>query len=250
MMKNVSIITPTYNSSKYVSEAIASVLAQSYEAWEMIIVDDCSSDDTYDIVQRYACQDGRIRAFRMPRNSGPAATRNLAIDKARGRYIAFLDSDDMWASDKLEKQLTFMQRKGAALTYTAYEKMTESGDTCGRIVHVPDQTDYRGLLSASVIGCLTVIYDTDMTGKVFMPDLPKRQDHGLWLKILRTGHVAYGLNEPLAYLRIRKGSISSNKVAAAAYVWKLYREVEGLSFFETAYHFINYATRALLKYKV
>ena len=249
-MEKVSIITPTYNSSKYISEAVESVLAQSYAAWEMIIVDDCSSDKTYDIIQRYACRDNRIKVFRLPQNSGPAAARNLAMDKAQGRYIAFLDSDDLWVSDKLERQLEFMKEKGAAFTYTAYEKMDESGDTRGRIVHVPDQTDYKGLLSASVIGCLTVIYDTNVTGKVFMPNLPKRQDHGLWLKILKMGHIAYGLNEPLAYLRIREGSISSNKVMAATYVWKLYRDVEGLSFLESSYHFINYAARAFFKYRI
>jgi teichuronic acid biosynthesis glycosyltransferase TuaG len=246
----VSIITPSYNSEKFIIDAIKSVIAQEYSDWEMIIVDDCSTDRTCEIVAEYSHQDSRIKLIKLEQNSGPATARNIAITNATGRYIAFLDSDDLWLSNKLKTQINFMKSKDAALSYTAYEKIDENGVRCERIVSVPDRVSYTGLLGASVIGCLTAIYDTKILGKIYMPEIAKRQDHGLWLKILKNVNIAHGLNEPLACLRIRKGSISSNKFLAAGYVWKLYREIEGLSFFTASYYFCHYAIRAFLKSKI
>lgn len=250
MQSLVSIIMPAHNSSHFIREAVNSIKAQRYKSWEAIIVDDYSTDNTYSLLEEMAHQDCRIKVLRTTQNSGPAMARNLAIAHAEGRFIAFLDSDDLWAPDKLEKQIAFMKRKGAALSFTAYEKIDESGTITGRVVSAPDGIDYRGLLNANIIGCLTAIYDTEITGKVFMPGISMRQDYGLWLKILKTGHVAYGLNQPLAYLRKRKGSVSSNKLVATLYVWKLYREVEKLSVLRSGYHFVNYAYRAFIKSRI
>lgn len=246
----VSVIMPAYNSSEYISDAIESVLAQNYQEFELIIVDDCSSDNTLHIVNQFADKDDRVRLYELDKNSGAAIARNLAIEKANGRYIAFLDSDDMWKSDKLVKQIAFMKKTTSALSYTAYEKIAQDGERENRIVWVPEKIDYNNLLNASVIGCLTAIYDTSITGKVYLPDIRRRQDYGLWLKILKRGSVAYGLNEPLAFLRKRKGSLSSNKFMAAWYVWRLYREHEELSYFNAIYHFVNYAVRASLKARI
>jgi glycosyltransferase involved in cell wall biosynthesis len=247
MQPLVSIIMPAYNSSQFIREAVNSIQAQRYKSWEAIIVDDFSTDNTYSILEEMAHRDSRIKVLRTTKNSGPATARNLAIADAEGRFIAFLDSDDLWVPSKLEKQIAFMKQEGAALSFTAYEKIDESETIIGRVVSAPDNIEYRSLLNANIIGCLTAIYDTEITGKVFMPEISKRQDYGLWLKILKMGHIAYGLNQPLAYLRKRKGSVSSNKLTAALYVWKVYREVEKLSVLRSSYHFVNYACRAFIK---
>lgn len=247
MTELVSIITPTYNSEKYICETIRSVQAQTYKDWELILVDDGSSDGTCQILAEAALADPRIKFFRSRRNMGAAVSRNVAIQESSGRYVAFLDSDDLWRKEKLEQQLAFMAAKGAALTYTAYEKIDETGARQGRVVSVPSEIDYRGLLRASIIGCLTAVYDTEKLGKVYMPEIRRRQDYGLWLKILRQGHVAHGLNVPLAFLRKRNESLSSNKLLSAYYVWKLFREVEGLQLIPSMYYFANYAARALRK---
>lgn len=246
----ITIVTPAYNSAQFIATAIDSVRQQTIENWEMIIVDDCSTDRTLEIVEEYARLDRRIKLHRLSLRSGAAVARNYAIDKAHGRYIAFIDSDDAWVPQKLEKQVTFMRTKQAVLTYTAYEKMSEKGELSSRVVTVPDSVNYDQLLSGCVIGCLTAMYDTSILGKVFMPLIAKRQDYGLWLKILKQGHVAYGLNESLAYLRIRKGSVSSNKLVAAAYVWKLYREIENLPYWKSVYHFLSYAYHSAIKYSI
>ena len=250
MTDKISVIMPTYNSSLYISEAVDSVLGQTYSNLELLIVDDCSTDNTANIIGDYERSDDRVKLFSTSQNSGPAVARNIAIEKAGGRFIAFLDSDDVWVVEKLEKQIAFMKAKGAALSYTAYEKMDEQGRLFNRIVSVPSTINYEGLLSASVIGCLTAVYDTKIVGKVFMPDIIKRQDYGLWLRILRPGYIAYGLNESLAYLRKRKNSVSSNKFLAVSYVWKLFREVEKLNFFRSLYHITCYAIRALVKSRI
>lgn len=242
-----SIIMPTYNSTEFVQKAVQSVVEQTFEDWELFIVDDCSTDGTLDIVRRIASDNSKIVVEQSKTNMGPAMARNRGIELSRGRYIAFIDSDDLWRVDKLEKQYALFLQTRTPLAFSAYEKIDEAGNSIGRIVRVPDSITYRELLGATVIATVTAAYDSEMLGKVFMPNFRKRQDFGLWLKILRGGGVAQSLDESLAYLRKRPGSVSSNKVLAAWYVWRVYRELECLSVADSAYNFSKYAYRAFFK---
>lgn len=246
--EKVSIITPLYNSSEFLKETVESVLKQNYQNWEMIIVDDCSTDNSLQIAQQYAAQDKRIQAHRLPENSGAAVARNKAIELASGRFIAFLDADDIWLPNKLEKQIAFMLRSNVSFSYSAYEKINEQGETCG-LVGVPAKVSYKELLKTCYIGCLTAVYDTQFFGKVFMPLIRKRQDFGLWLKLLKKVDYAFAITEPLAKYRLRRDSISANKANAATYTWRLYREVEKLSLLQSFYFFSHYAVRGVLRKK-
>jgi glycosyltransferase involved in cell wall biosynthesis len=245
----VSVVTPSYNSEEYLSGAIDSVLLQSYSNWEMIVVDDCSSDCSGELVREYAMKDSRIKLITLDINSGAAVARNAAIKAAQGRYIAFLDSDDRWLPCKLEKQLSFMQKHGVAFSYTAYEKLDCTGSVVGN-VNIPPKVSYKDLLKVCSIGCLTAMYDTEKIGKIYMPLIRKRQDLGLWLRILKSTPYAYGLNEVLAQYHLRKDSISADKRTASTYTWRLYRDVEGLSFLVAAYYFTHYAFNGVLRTKL
>jgi len=245
----VSIIIPSYNSSEFIAQTIESVLVQTYRDWEMIIVDDVSSDHSIEIVEEYVKKDDRIRLIKLEQNSGPAVARNRAITEAQGRYIAFLDSDDLWHKDKLSKQISFMQEYDIALSYTGYYRIEEESGEIIDQVNIPTKVDYFELLKQNIIGCLTAIYDTEKIGKVYMPDIRKRQDFGLWLDILKKVPYAYGIDEPLAYYRMRISSVSSNKIQASKYNWKLYREVEKLPLHKAIYYFGWYTYRSILKYK-
>ena len=237
MSELVSIITPSYNSEQFISQTIDSVLSQTYEDWEMIIVDDGSSDTTVEIIRECIAKDNRIKLIRLDKNSGPAIARNRAIKEAKGRYIAFLDSDDFWHKDKLMRQLDFMQEKNAVLSFTGYYIVDEDSSASLGLMNVPLSVDYSTLLKQNIMGCLTVMYDSEKLGKVYMPDISKRQDFALWLKILKKTSFAYGLDEPLAYYRVRTSSVSSNKIIASTYNWKLYREVEKLPLYKAIYYF-------------
>ncbi|MGM8924321.1 glycosyltransferase family 2 protein [Enterobacter hormaechei subsp. steigerwaltii] len=184
MKELVSIIMPSYNSSKTIISSIQSVLAQKYEDWELLITDDCSSDDTLEIILSFSKKDERIKVFSFDNNYGAGAARNNSIEKANGRYIAFLDSDDMWHEDKLTKQVDFMLTGHYGLTYTAYSKINVDGQVKKQI-KPPAQVNYNELLKSNVIGCLTAMYDVKMLGKVYMPLIRKRQDMALWLNILK-----------------------------------------------------------------
>lgn len=244
----VSIITPSYNCANYIIETINSVCSQKFAEWEMIIVDDCSSDNSVAVIKSHTEKDSRIKLIQLTENSGAAVARNTAIEAAQGRYIAFLDSDDLWLPDKLEKQLAFMQVNDYPFSYSAYNKIDENGNVFGHI-GVPDKVSYSDLLKTCSIGCLTAMYDTKYFGKVNMPLIRKRQDFGLWLKLLKTTGYAYGLNETLAQYRVRADSISSNKANAARFTWRLYRDVEGLGLIKASYYFSHYAVRGLLRTK-
>ena len=248
-MVTISIITPSHNCSSFIGETIHSVLKQSFPDWEMIIVDDCSTDNSVEVVKSFVKQDSRIKLIQLFENSGSAVARNLAIDAAQGRYIAFLDSDDLWLSDKLEKQLFFMQENEYPFTFSAYDKIDVNGLVFGH-VGVPDIVSYSDLLKMPSIGCLTAIYDRRYFGKVYMPLIRKRQDLGLWLSLLKKTEYAYGLNETLAQYRVRNNSISANKADAAKFTWRLYREVEGLNFLKASFYFSSYAVRGFLRTKV
>lgn len=248
MSELVSVVTPAHNSAAFISDAIQSVSAQTYTNWEHVIVDDGSRDGTWEIVEAAARKDRRIRPLRFDKQQGAAAARNKGIQAANGRFIAFLDSDDQWLPEKLERQLDVMQAYRMALSYTAYEYVNEAGERQGRPVEVPETVDYETLLDGCVIGCLTAMYDAQRLGKRYMPDIRKRQDYGLWLDILKDVEGAVGINEVLAQLRVRPGSLSSNKLMAARYQWKVYREVEGLPLAKSMRHFGRYILHGIGKY--
>jgi glycosyltransferase involved in cell wall biosynthesis len=243
----VSIITPLYNSENFISKTIDSVLNQTYKNWEMIIVDDCSTDSGVNIVKRYQKECKKIKLIKLNDNSGAAVTRNVAIKKANGRFIAFLDSDDYWHPEKLKKQISFMLNNNYAFTYTYYQNV-DINNKKGKIITAPDNVTYHGLLDSGVIGCLTAIYDSNKLDKVYMPLIRKRQDYALWLKILKKDIKAYCLDEVLAYYRKGNDSISSNKLSAAKYQWKIYREIEKLSLLKSLYHFIKYFYLGTIKH--
>lgn len=243
---NVSIITPLYNCSKYLERTIQSVLYQSYPDWELIMVDDCSSDNSLAIARRYSEQDMRINVLELARNSGPAVARNTAIEAAKGRYIAFLDSDDRWQSRKLETQVAFMQERSIAFSYASYEKINHRGDVVGT-VGVPNRVNYTDLLKVCSIGCLTAMYDAEELGKIYMPIIRKRQDLGLWLRILKQIPYAYGIQQVLGQYRLRSDSVSANKMSAARYTWRLYREIENLNLLTAGYYFSHYAVYGVLR---
>ncbi|WP_455626471.1 glycosyltransferase family 2 protein [Parabacteroides sp.] len=224
----VSIITPSYNSSPFIAQTIESILSQTYTNWELLITDDCSTDDTCEIVACYQQRDPRVKLFRLERNSGAGIARNHSLQMAKGRYIAFCDSDDRWYPEKLEKQLAFMEEKGCVLSYTSY--MTCDGNGVIRGIVVCDhRVDYRSLKRDDGIGCLTAIYDSSLYGKIYLPNLRKRQDWGLWLKIMEKCKVAYGMKEPLAIYRIHPNSISRNKFSLIGYNIAVYQHVLGYS---------------------
>ncbi len=245
----VSVITPVFNVAELVGATIDSVLSQTYGDWEMLLVDDASTDDSWKILRSYSEKDPRIKCWRLDHNSGAAKARNFAIEQASGRFIAFLDHDDLWFPDKLLKQVDFSLEKSAALTHTDYECIDASGEPIGKIIRAQKVLTYRKMLECNYIGCLTAMYDTEKVGgKVFMPDILKRQDYALWLKIMRNGHQAYGLNESLALYRTGRKSLSSNKLDSAMYNFKMLREIEGLSRLQAAYFFIMYCMLGMKKY--
>ncbi len=226
----VSIITPSYNSAGFIAETINSILSQTYTNWELLITDDCSSDESCQVIRSYAAKDARIQLFLLNENSGAGVARNNSIKNARGRFLAFCDSDDRWYPGKLENQLSFMINNGYEFTYSSYDTCDEGGNVIG-YVNCLKRLSYITLIRDNGIGCLTCIYDTHKIGKVFMPTMRKRQDWGLWLSIIKRTGKAYGLQERLALYRVRKNSISSNKIEMLKYNFQLYHKVEGIPSF-------------------
>lgn len=235
----ISVITPLYNAENFIERNIESVQQQRFKNWEHIIVNDCSTDKGPEIVREWATKDARIKFLENKTNSGPAVSRNKAIEEARGRYIAFLDSDDQWYPEKLEKQIDFMKKKQIAFSFSYYDQLDESGKKIGTMVNIPETVDYHSTLKNNKIGCLTAIYDTKKLGKVYMPLIRKRQDYALWLKILRKTHYAHCYPESLAAYTMRVNSVSSNKLNLIKYNWKVYRHIEGHSFLKSSYYLIN-----------
>ncbi|MEH2610397.1 glycosyltransferase family 2 protein [Bradyrhizobium sp. AZCC 1693] len=245
-MPLVSIITPSWNVAPLIGETIASVQAQTMTDWELLIADDCSTDQTTAIVESHAAQDPRVKLIRQPRNGGPALARQAAIDRAQGRFIAFLDSDDLWLPAKLERQIAFAQAKRAALSYTAFRRINEAGTGTGRLIEVPGSLNYEQLLKNTSIATLTALVDRDVAGNIAMKNEPY-DDFCLWLSILKPGHVAHGLNEDLARYRVRSSSVSSRPLRSAGWVWHIYRNVEQLSPIKSAWCFAHWGARAWLK---
>lgn len=245
----VSIIMPLYNCSEYVMLSVKSVVAQTYRDWELLIVDDKSADNSYQVVHKFAKKDPRIKLYQLPQNSGVAYARNFAIEHAQGQIIAFLDSDDLWLPNKLESQILFMQENHALLSFTGYKWIDERGKILKEMIHVPKSVNYTQLLQQNVIGCLTAMYDSSKIGKFYFDiSLKKHEDFQYWLEILKKIPNAYGLDVPLSYYRVRNNSLSSNKVIAASYVWKILREYQKIPFLKALYYFNIYIVRSIIKY--
>lgn len=230
----VSIIMPAYNCEKLVGTTIESVINQSYRNWELIVVDDCSQDNTYKIIKEYMKKDKRIKLYRLEKNSGPAIARNKAIEKAKGKYLAFLDSDDIWFPDKLQKQLRFMEENKYYFTCTSYTKIDEEDNDLKRIVYANKKSDYNGILKKCP-GNSTVIYNAEKLGRFTIPNIKKRNDYILWLQVIKKAKYLHGIDEPLSSHRVRKGSVSSNKFSLIKYHWIVYRKYENLSLFKSSY---------------
>ena len=231
----VSIVTPAYNCANKIEETINTVLQQSYRNWELLIVDDCSKDDTATVVEEWIKKDARIKLFRQEKNGGASMARNRAILESSGKYIAFLDGDDMWLPEKLEKQIGFMMDNDYYFSYSPYYIIND-GERMDLLKlpvrNCPEALDYHELLKMNRIGCLTVVFDAEKLGKVTIPKLDKRNDYALWLKILRSsGITAHRLDEPLAVYRSHQGISKGNKFGFLKYHFQLFHEVLGYSSF-------------------
>lgn len=223
MNSKVSIITPCYNSAKYIGEMIKSIINQTYTNWELLITDDCSSDNSRDIINAYAEKDPRIKLFKLDKNSGAGVARNNSIKAAKGRYIAFCDSDDRWHPKKLEKQLKFMTDNNYYFSFTACDLHKEDGSYFGH-QSVPKKVTYRSLLRNCAVPSSTAVYDCSRIGKMLMPSIRKRQDWCLWLDIVRETKQGFGLNETLMYYLVRTNSISSKKSTLIKYNFRVYNQ--------------------------
>lgn len=247
----VSVVTPAYRAERHVAACIDSVMNQTHHQIEHIVVDDASPDGTWAVIRQYAECDSRIIPLRLMRNSGPAVARNAAITAARGRYIAFLDADDLWLPQKLQRQIAFMQDRHAGLSFSWYERVDEYATRDGRVVHAPAVVRYDDLLKSNHIGCLTAIYDTAVFGKPLMPDVPVHQDWAYWLKLTRSGELAYCVPEVLAlYRHGYSATVSSRKIKTFKHKWRVYRELEGIGVFRSLYYLLHLAVRGWLKYRI
>ncbi|MHA2939791.1 glycosyltransferase family 2 protein [Vibrio sp. RC27] len=243
----VSIITPCFNPDNNLIQTIRSVQAQTYCNYEHIIIDDHSTKGFSSELLLIVKSDPKIRFIRRAWNAGAAVTRNRGIEEAKGRFIVFLDSDDLWYPEKLEKQIAFMLENDVALSYTAYDVIDQNNAILGQRIP-PTVLSYHDILKSNRIGCLTAIYDSEKLGKVYMPNIAKRQDMGLWLKILKSGFVAKGIvDEPLAQYRTGGTSISSNKFSVLKYQWQIYRDIEKLSFLRSSYYFASHVYNGLTR---
>lgn len=247
MCNLVSIITPSYNSSKFIDDCISSVLSQSYIHWELLIVDDFSMDNSKDIILAFSNLDERIKPVFLNKNVGAAEARNIAIQKSKGKYIAFLDSDDLWESYKLENQLSFMRENNIAFSFSNYQLISEDGLVLSNIILAPKKVTYHSYLKNTIIGCLTVIINREKIGSFEMPNIRSSHDMALWLLIMKRGFSAYGFDENLAKYRVVSSSNTANKINAAKDVWIVYREIEKLSIIYSIFCFICYVFNAIKK---
>lgn len=242
----ISIIMPTYNCADFIGITLESVISQTYKNWELIIVDDCSIDNTEEIVRYYMESDSRIKYNKLDINSGASAARNKGIDLASGKYIAFLDSDDIWFSEKLSKQINFMEENNYNFTCTNYNKIDEKGKALNRTIQAKMKSDYNGILK-NCPGNSTVIYNAEKLGRFKVTDIKKRNDYVMWLQVIKKANYLYGLEETLGSHRIRKGSISSNKFSLASYHWKVYRQIEKLSIIKSSYLIVYWSIFTIFK---
>lgn len=243
----VSIITPVYNAEQFLSETIKSIKCQTYSNWELLLVDDCSKDNSAKIIKQFAKSDDRIKYIKLEKNSGASVSRNTGISNAKGRFVAFIDSDDLWEPQKLEVQIKYMIKEKVGFTFTSYRYMKENGDKTNKVAKAPSKINYDGLLKNTIIGCSTVAVDRNIIGDFKMPLVRRGQDTATWLKILRNEKYAYGIEQDLVNYRLVGDSLSSNKVKALRRTWNTYRNVEKLNIFKTSYVFCFYVFNAIKK---
>lgn len=234
----VSIIMPVFNSALYIKSAIDSVVSQTYKNWELVIVDDCSTDDSVNVIREISMREPRVKLVHLQANKGAAGARNAGISRSKGRFIAFLDSDDRWHKDKLEKQVNYMVENSIVFSHTGFDRVSEKTKLKMSTYIPPAELTYRQMLRSNKIGCLTAMFDTDYFGKVEMPNIRKRQDYAMWLKLLRQANVVYGLQEVLATYSVRDDSISSNKQSLIKYNYAVFRKCEGLSPHKSLYYLL------------
>lgn len=245
----VSIVVPAYNAEKYISQTLDSILAQTYENYEVIAVDDCSGDNTLGILQAYAARDSRIHVLKNERNSGVSRTRNFAVEAAGGELIAYLDSDDIWEKSKLEQQVRlFTEKKDAAIIYTGSAFIDCDGKRGNYVMPVPEEMSYKELLKQNRISCSSVLVRREYMLKYKMEGDNMHEDYAVWLRMLRDGAKAYGINQPLLVYRVSASSKSGNKFHAAGMTYKAYKFV-GLGFFHRLYCMCFYVKRSISKYK-
>lgn len=248
MDPKISIVTPCYNAFDYIIETINSVLNQSYDSWEMIIIDDCSTDDSWQIIESYASKDSRIKYLNTGKPSGsPSLPRNIGIENASGKFIAFLDADDLWLPDKLERQVKFMEENNYDLSYSFYEKMDWQGNRNNRIIQTRDVTTYNNLLKSNSIPCLTSMIRKDVIGKTRFKQIPQ-EDFCFWLDILKKGVIAYNLKEVTALYREAKNSRSANKLDMFKGYWNVIRNHQNIPLFPACYDMITYTILGFAKY--
>lgn len=257
-MPAVSVVMPVYQAADTLAASIDGVRGQTVTDWELILVDDRSDDGSTEVADAAARDDERIELVRLAERSGAAVARNTAIERSRGRFVAFCDADDIWLPIKLERQLEHTRATGSPVTFTSYAKIHGSDPVTAstwqggdRIVRARDRVTYRDLRLENFIGCSTAMYDTQVFGRRTMPLIERRQDYGLWLDLLRDGAVARGLDEVLVlYREGGRASLSSNKLKAATFNWRIYRDVEGWSVPVSVLAFASYALRGLRKSRI
>lgn len=245
----VSIITPSYNSAKFIAETIQSVQNQTYSNWEMIIVDDGSSDETENVVLSIIENDNRIQFHKLSQNSGPAVARNTGIEKASGDYMTFIDADDIWFPTFIENNIKTIQKTGIPFVFSSYRRANEQLEFVYSDFIVPHKVSYTDILKSNSISCLTAFVDIKKLGKKYMPLIRKRQDMGLWLNYLKVIPFAHGIQETQAIYRIRENSLSRKKSDLIKYQWQFYREVENLNVFQSAYYMLHWMYRGFMKYR-
>ena len=244
----VSIITPVYNAEKYLEETILSVINQSYKNWELLLIDDCSTDKSYEIIQEYLKIDKRIKYLKNERNSGPAITRNRGLENSKGEYIAFLDSDDFWKEDKLKNQINFMKENNIFMCHGDYEMMDEKGNMLKKII-TEQELDYLILLRENQIKTSFLVINVKITKNIYFPNI-RHEDFRYFLEILRTHKIkSVKMNEILGKYRVIGKSLSGNKFKSAVWTWNIYRKYEKLNLFKSVYYFVNYTLRGIRKYK-
>lgn len=244
----VSIIIPVYNAEKFIGKTIESVLNQTYKNWEMLIFNDKSKDNSLKIIKKYSEKDEKIKVVDSKENVGVVAARNKLIEIATGEFIAFLDADDYWKQNKLEKQIKFMRKNNALISCTEYTRVTEDEKEINDII-IKEIITYEDMLKNNYLGCLTVIYNANKLGKRYFKERKKNEDYVLWLEIVKETKIIFGLKENLAFYRVLNNSRSSNKIKVAKDRWEVYRKIERLSLLKSIYYFLQYVIRALKKTK-
>lgn len=249
MSELVSIITPVYNAGKHISETVESVQSQTFSNWEWHLVDDGSTDDSVDILQKFANADSRIHIWKNANNCGAAISRNKGLNHSKGDFLTYIDADDKWSPHKLEKQIEFMHKNDVAFSCVSYKVISENGTDLNKKVHMLPEVDYKGFLTNNLLQTVGIMVDLRKVDKKYciMRNIRRRQDAATWLQILKNGYSCYGIDEVLAEYRRTEGSLSSNKIKAVKGVWFLYRKIEGLSLLFSIYCFLRYAIFAVWK---